>query len=268
MPTDNNNIRAERAAPAEATRTERTLTDLYAAEADDHFNYNAYSTKKTFSEKKASKPMKDPYSEIIQNEYLHMIADSEKYGVVIAPEIKSKLKNNIDYLNKIENDMKKLFEESSIKQEETKKALFEIKEEISEVLNTKKYEECILKAEEFIKIKNYNNAKACYENALYYTKSKRDEVSAKIAELRKFERIEQINKWVADIKYYTQAPNNTILNRVIEVCYAIDLNLLEGENITVFKTLYDILPNNKKVNLIGAILDNKTFSPKIKLGIL
>lgn len=247
------------------------LTNARVEEVHATFNYHDYGytsygkDKSTKGEKKAK--LKDPYSEIIQNEYLHILADSEKYGIHISDEIRNRLKKNIDNLNKIESDMKQLFEESSLKQEETKKALTEIKEEISEVLNAKKYEECIIKAEEFIKSKNYNNAKTCYENALYYTKSKRDEVNKKLIELKSYEKVEYISKWVVDIKYYIQAPNNTILNRVIETCYGIDFTLLSEDNIAILKTFYELLPNNKKVNILGAIIENKT-ALKFKLGLI
>jgi hypothetical protein len=227
------------------------------------------NTKSKLSSKSSEKGKKDPYSVSIQTEYQNLISDADKYGVFISNDVKTKLSSNINSINKIEEEIKKSFDESLKKQDETKQILVDLKESISEILNLKKYDECILKSDEFLKLSDFQNARTCLQNAIYYTKSKRDDVLKKIEEINTLESKLKMSKWCSDIKYYIQAPNNNVLNRIVDTCYSLDFSKLDESAISDIRTLYSILPTNRKVNFIAAFLENSTFdSNKIKLGLL
>lgn len=215
-----------------------------------------------------SHKMKDPYLSIIQNEYQVLISEAEKFGVAISEDKKTTIKNNIDVLNKLDLDLKKILEESNKKQQESKLALDVLKEELSDVLNAKKYEDCMSHAKKFMNEKNWTNARACYDNAIHYTKSKRDDVKKAISELMDIQAKEAIKVYINDINYYLAQPSAAMLNRIIDRTYGVDLKFLLGDELITFKKIYELIPNGKKVNLISAILENKTFKPEMKLGIL
>lgn len=276
MPTERRILNEERISESEVDprRTDNTVLtgSLYDYADFTYDNTNRFYSdgieKKSTKAYKSSDKMKDPYLSIIQNEYQLLISESEKFGIVIPEEKKNLIKSNIEILNKLESDLKKIFEESNKKQKESKDAIDLLKEELSDVLNSKKFDECMSKAQIFIDEKNWASARACYDNALYYTKSKRDDVKVKISELNDIQSKEVVKTYITDINYYLAQANNTILNRIIDRTYSIDFKFIVGEDLETFKRIYSNIPNAKKVNLISAILDNKSFKPDMKLGIL
>lgn len=228
----------------------------------------SWSIKKTpLNEKKTSK-MKDTYLSIIQSDYQTLLSDAEKFGVNISEDKKNVIKNNIDVLNKLDSDLRQMLVESNEKQKDLKLAIDSLKEEMSDILNAKKFDDCMTSAEKFMKDRNWDSARACYDNALYYTKSHRDEVMTKINELMDIQSMSVVKAYIVDVEYYLSHPSSALLNRIIDRTHSLDMKFMVGEELELFKKLYSSVQKNKKINLLTAIIDNKTLTKDMKLGII